>query len=279
MGKIKLIATDLDGTLLNSAKEITPRTLAALESAVENGTLFVPATGRSFLLAPPEIIEMPFVKYMICLNGADIRDKETGEILASAEIPNELALSVLDYLDTQPVIYECCYDNRPTMSAAHKALARDYTVDDETYYMIMNERRLVPDLKQALLEWGAPVQKIQCYFRDVTKKPEYMKLFGERFPELAVVSSIINNVEMTNKNATKGGGVRMLCEILGIDMAEVMTFGDDINDISMIEPAGYGVAMGNANPAVKTAAALVAPDCDNEGVAYMVEKYVLGKTE
>lgn len=272
---VRLIAADLDGTLLNSRKEFTERTINAIRRAAENGVVFVPATGRSIRLVPEEIRGQDFVRHIITLNGARIIDLEKQRDVAVSVLDNQTALDLLDYLDRLPVIYECCIDNVNQMGAAHKAKIREYTMTEETYQMLLTGRQQVPDLKQTVRDWGGPVQKVQFFFRDPAQKAGYMERMRREFPQLSVASSEVNNVEMNHKNANKGEALRTICSYLGIDPAQAMAFGDDVNDLGMIRLAGIGVAMGNAYEAVKAEADLVAPACDEEGVARVIEELCL----
>ena len=273
--EIRLIATDLDGTLLDSEKRFTPRTINAIRRAAENGVVFVPATGRSVRLVPDYIKGHDFVRHLITLNGARIIDLEKRKDIAVNVLDNGTALDIMEYMDGLPVIYECCFDNLNQMGAAHKARIADYTVDEITFQMLLNERAQVPDLKQAVKKWGGPVQKVQFYFPDPAQKPYYLELMQKAFPQISVVSSIVNNVEMTHQRANKGEALRTVCGYLGIEPAQAMAFGDDLNDIGMIRLAGIGVAMGNAYEAVKAEADIVAPTCDEDGVARVIEELCL----
>ena len=114
--QIRLIAFDLDGTLLNAAKVLTQRNKAALEHAAEKGILIVPTTGRLFDAIPEEIREFPFLRYAITINGAAVFDTETGDNIYRAEIPIEQAIEIMSYLDKFPIIYDCYKDNTGWMT-------------------------------------------------------------------------------------------------------------------------------------------------------------------
>ena len=111
MNSVKLLALDLDGTLLNSQKELTPRTRDALYAAAEAGVEIVPTTGRFFTGMPEVIQKLPFLHYAITINGAQVYDIRAEKAVSRAEIPLETALRVLEYLDGFPVIYDCYQDN------------------------------------------------------------------------------------------------------------------------------------------------------------------------
>lgn len=118
MRKIRIIALDLDGTLLNSNKELTPENFAALQKAADAGIEIVPTTGRFYGGMPEVIRKMPFVHYVITINGAAVYDVRKQQDIAKAEIPMQKAVEIMEYLDTLPVIYDCYMDNWGWMTRA-----------------------------------------------------------------------------------------------------------------------------------------------------------------
>ena len=103
---IRIIALDLDGTLLNSNKELTERNYRALEAAAAKGIQIVPTIGRLYDGMPQMIRDLPFVNYAITINGAQVRHVHTGEVLYRAEIPWQQAVELMKYFDTLPVVYD-----------------------------------------------------------------------------------------------------------------------------------------------------------------------------
>ena len=112
----RLIAFDLDGTLLDSEKRIPAENIAALRRAAEKGAYIVPATGRILGGIPEELSALPFIRYYVCINGAAVMDAQTGEALYRAEIALDTALRFYEYMDTLPVIYDCYQDGRGWMT-------------------------------------------------------------------------------------------------------------------------------------------------------------------
>ena len=147
--QIRLIAFDLDGTLLNAAKVLTQRNKAALEHAAEKGILIVPTTGRLFDAIPEEIREFPFLRYAITINGAAVFDTI------------EQAIEIMSYLDKFPIIYDCYKDNTGWMTQSMWDQAEVFAPN--AYYLssIRTRRKPVPELKEYLREQGGSVQKIQ----------------------------------------------------------------------------------------------------------------------
>ena len=270
---IRIIALDLDGTLLNTEKQISQENLAALWRAAEAGIHIVPTTGRFYNGMPLAIRELPFIRYAITINGAEVADYQTGEELYKADIPLERALELMRYLDTLPVIYDCYQDNAGWISEHLKARI-DSTVKDPHFRRMLHElRKPVPELKAFVTERGRDVQKIQFFIPTPELRLELLQTLPERFPDLAVSSSVSENIEVNSAQATKGRALLALAERLGIPQEGTMAFGDGLNDLSMIRAAGIGVAMKNACEEAKSAADYITRSCDEHGVAYGINKF------
>ena len=133
---VKLIALDLDGTLLDPDKNLTRENYAALEKAANDGLLLVPTTGRFYPAMPESIRSLPFVRYVIAVNGARVTDTKTGEVLYQAEIPADEAVEIMTYLDTLPVIYDCFMNDAAYMSRCMWDRIPDFAPDKHYYKML-----------------------------------------------------------------------------------------------------------------------------------------------
>lgn len=276
MPDIRLIALDLDATLLNTDKQLTPGNQAALERAAAMGVEIVPATGRFFSGMPEEIKSLPFLHYAITVNGAQVCDVRRDCAVCKAEMPLDLALEIMTFLDGFPLIYDCYQDNWGWMSRKLWEIAGEFAPNEHYRILLHDFRKPVPELKAFLRERGRDVQKISLYVKDKTFHRELYNELTRRFPEALVTSSIWNNIELNSRDGNKGGAVLKLAETLGLQPSQTMAFGDGLNDLSMIEKAGIGVAMGNSEPEVLAAADWVAPDCDHDGVAAGIERFCFG---
>ena len=272
MTDIRVIALDLDGTLLNSRKELTPRTYRALQAAAEAGIEIVPTTGRFFDGMPKAVQDLPFLHYAITINGARVTDLRTGEVVSQAEIPLETALAVMERLDKLPVIYDCYQDNWGWMTRSLYDRSPEFVQNPHILRMVQELRTPVDDLKTTLRQRGRGVQKIQFFVKDMAVRQEVLDTFEGLFPGLAVTSSLANNVEINDRRANKGDALQALAAYMGIGVGQTMSFGDGLNDLTMIRAAGIGVAMANSCPEVLAAADRVAPSCDEDGVAAVIEK-------
>ena len=275
---IRIIALDLDGTLLNSNKELTAGNLAALERAAAAGIEIVPTTGRFFGGMPKVIRELPFIHYAITINGAEVADLRTGEVIYKAELPWQQAIDLMTMLDELPVIYDCYQNNAAWMTAALKEQI-DTTVSSAHYRKMLHElRQPVPELKATLAQRQQDVQKVQFFTAHPDLRLQLMEELPHRFENLCVSSSVVDNVEINQIHANKGEALLALAAHLGLKREQTIAFGDGLNDLSMLEQAGIGVAMSNACPEAKALADWIAPSCDEDGVARGIERFCFGET-
>ena len=268
---IRLIALDLDGTLLNSAKELTPRSRAALDAAAEAGIEIVPSTGRFYGGMPEVIRALPYVRYAITINGAQVYDIRNDCSLYSALIPLDEAVEIMAFLDGKPLIYDCYMDNRGWMTESMWNRSAEFAPDEHYRKMLRELRTPVPELKAFLLARGTDVQKIQFFTKDLALRDRLLEEIGQRFPALIVSSSLANNVEINNEKANKGEALLHLAAQLGLSRTQTMAFGDGLNDLRMLSDAGIGVAMENARPEVFAVSDRVTLSNDRDGVAAVIE--------
>lgn len=273
MPAVKLLALDLDGTLLNSKKELTPRTRDALYAAAEAGVEIVPTTGRFFTGMPEVIQKLPFLHYAITINGAQVYDIRRQKAVSTAEIPLETALRVLEYLDSFPVIYDCYQDSWGWMTRAMQENAAAFVPFDYALRMVRALRTPVDELKAYLRERNRGVQKLQLFTPDDALRRQLFKDLTARFGTLNVSTSMPCNIEINDAHANKGEAIASLAAYLGLPMAATMAIGDGLNDRSMIQMMGLGVAMANACPEILALADEVTASCDEDGAALAIERH------
>ena len=275
--EIGLIALDLDGTLLDSRKALSERNYRALEAAAAKGIAIVPTTGRFFSGMPKAVLELPFLRYAITINGARVYDAREDAVLRQAEMPAALAVDIMAFLDGYGVAYDCYQDDWGWMTAAVLAQAETFAPDRYYLDLISRLRTPVPELKAYIGERGRGVQKVQAYFREdqTALRGELLRTLGTRFPDTAVSSASPRNIEINSAAASKGKAVLALAEHLGLRREQTMAFGDGLNDLSMLTMAGIGVAMANACPEALAAAPERTASCDEDGVALAIERICL----
>ena len=270
----KLISFDLDGTFLKDDKTIPQENLETIEKAAAAGVYIVPCSGRIFPGMPEELKKAEYIRYYICANGSAIYDKQEDKVIAKAEIAQETALRLAEYMDTLPVIYDCYQDDMGYMTREMYDVIEDWAYTPAMGTYMKRIRKPVPDLKKMIAERNRPVMKMQMHFKDLAERSRQLELLPKLFPELTATSSIANNIEINSVYATKGQAVKTLCAHLGIELSEVMAFGDGTNDISMIRAAGLGVAMENGEKPVLDAADWIAGNNNDSGMAKVIKKFI-----
>ena len=278
MKHIKLVASDLDGTLLNKNKEITPRLFAALQKLDELGILFVPATGRPFSTVPQAIKELPFLKYVITSNGAAIYDAAEQKNIIENHLTPEAVDAVIAIARELPVITEYFIEGKAYIA---KNIYDDLTpfdlTESHTAY-IKNSRTPVADFWNEMKRNDTVLENINLVFKDM----ELRKEIWDRLKNLglsSVTASTTKNIEITSLSATKAKALEKLCKVLGLERKNVLAMGDGDNDMPMIQFAGIGVAMANGEEHIKQAADILADDCNDFGAAKILEQIIEEQTK
>ena len=274
MADIKLIAFDLDGTLLNDNKELTAENRIALLEAADKGIHLVPATGR-FSGAMPEFFRDLPIRYAIFMNGALIYDLHEQKVLDEVLVSWEQGIEVFRYFEWLPVIYDCYVDNKAFMSAAHRPYIAEHALNEHFLWMMRDLRTTVPELKEFLAEKKTDIQKLQVYFQPQHYPLRAQLLENLKIPGISISSSIANNLELNHQNATKGHALQKLSAMLNIPIESTMSFGDSSNDLTMIQMAGIGVAMENGIESVRNVADYVTGNCNDSGLAAAIRKFCL----
>lgn len=267
---IKIIALDLDGTLLNSDKELSPENRQALEWAASQGIEIVPTTGRFFGAMPQVIRDLPFVHYAITINGAQAYDVAQDKVLHRAELSAEQAVAIMEYLDGYPVIYDAYMNNWGWMTKSMHARAEEYIDDPYFMDMVRTFRNTVPDLKNHLASCEETVQKVQFYTKDQRLRGEVLCGLSQGYDHLSVTYAMPFNAEINLDTANKGEALLRLADHLGVAHEDTMAMGDGSNDLSMVVASGIGVAMENAIPELKEAADYITASNDHHGVAQAI---------
>ncbi len=267
---IKLVTIDIDGTLLNSERKLTDEVKKAIQEATKKGVNIVLATGR------PTIGVMPLIKelgldnehgFMITYNGGMIQNAGTEEVLI------QHPLSFEDYLDVELL-------SRKLGVHFHvQDYERMYTANRDISEYTINEAFLtgIPVSYRAVSEMTPDINIIKSMMIDDkdTLDRAIARIPNSYKDKFSMVKSAPYYYEILSKNATKGLAVKELSELLNIKPDEVMAIGDNENDLSMIEVAGIGVAMGNAVPAVLEIADKITKSNDEHGVAHAINEWVL----
>ncbi|WP_062106883.1 Cof-type HAD-IIB family hydrolase [Bacillus niameyensis] len=243
VGSFKLIALDMDGTLLNHQQEISEENQKAIAEAMEKGIHVVLSTGRHLHSTKPYADSMQLASYLVVINGSQIWDP-SGNLLESHPLHEDLIRS----------IWELCNQHNGRFWAM--------TAESEFRDGFPNE---IPG--REWLKFGFDL--------DTHEVREAILTELRKNKQLEISNSSPLNIEVNALGINKANALKKICGLLGITMDEVMAVGDSLNDLAMIQEAGCGVAMGNAQNAVKEAADWVTDTNDADGVAKAIRHWVL----
>lgn len=274
MNKIRMIAFDLDGTLLDSEKQITEYTKEVLKQAAGRGIEIVPSTGRPFKGVPKDVLNLPGVRYAVTSNGARMIEVKSGETVDSMLLSFENAKEILDIFREYDTIRDVFYDGRGYTERKKTVHIERYMVKPVMAEYFRASRIAVDDIDELFLKENRAVDKVHALFADLGERQEAFERL-RNLPAAEPSSSVKNNIEVNAAGVHKGIGLKRLGDMLGIRTDEILAFGDGLNDIRMLRTAGIGVAMENASQEVKEAADDTAFSNDRDGVAKYIEKHVL----
>ncbi|CAH2212324.1 Cof-type HAD-IIB family hydrolase [Tepidibacter aestuarii] len=263
--KYKLIVTDMDGTLLSNHKEITKENKTALKKAKEMGVNVAIATGRIYTSARYYANLLGLDAPIIACNGAIIREEKTNNTLYENTM-NEDACKIVANICEKFGIYYHFYNDSGFYCKELKYSSLQYSKWNETQ---TEENRLNIQIMDDPIEFIQNTDNILKFviIDDDLDKLDKVKNELDKIDNIEVSKSWHNNIEVMNKGVSKGQAVKKLAEHFGVNQDEIITFGDNFNDLSMIEYAGMGVAMGNSEDKVKKKANFITDSNDQNGVA------------
>ena len=270
---IKVIGLDLDGTVFDDRKNISPRTIAAIQAAAEKGVAVLPATGRFLVGLPESFVGLEGVRYALTSNGASVTELATGRQLVSRLMPGDVAEKIMQVLSGFECVANAYIDGRGVASDAFYRNLNEWY--EGTGFVSYLRNFAHPDLTplQIVQAHSGKVEKISALFHTPEERIQAMAALKDIPCEMC--SSLPNNIEISAAGVDKGEGLLQLARVLGWGPENVMACGDSSNDLAMIQKAGLGVAMGNASEDVKQAADYITLTNNEDGVAAAIEKFVL----
>jgi len=289
---IKLIASDMDGTLLNHNHKIPKENVKLINFAKNQGIEFVVATGRAYYEALPALNEENISCDVISFNGGIVYDKNGNIISITPMVPKDLYYTI-EILKSFDISYQLYTKNT--------IYTRSIETDINAYIDLIKSNGYEPDVEhlraeaQQKLDLGyiTEVDNIELYLNeeenppikiiaisnDISKLENATKLLSEN-TNISVTSSGANNVEIMHKNATKGEALKEIAKIYGINLENTVAIGDNLNDQAMLDIVRYSVAMKNGNTILKEQAKYVTEKTNSEGgVADSVMKLLKEKNE
>ena len=263
----KLIALDMDGTVLGSDKKLSPGVLTAMQQAIDSGIIVTISTGRPIVAMRNyreilELVDTPIITY----NGAKVIDPRDQRVLYQENLDQRAAKEIFLRGEAFGTV-QCVWSNDRLYLSKHNEKTQQYVGLSKI------EASLVTDIDEILAQGS--VTKI-LWIDDAPTIARYQEELAGTLPE-AVTSctSSPRFLEFFSSKVSKGLALQFLGEHHDIAQAEIIAVGDADNDISMLEYAGLGVAMGNATDAIKAGADFVTLTNDEGGVAHVIEKFLL----
>lgn len=282
---IKVIASDMDGTLLNNQHRFSEKTIQSIQKACEKGIRFMVVTGRNFVSAMQALEGTGLVCDYIVSSGAEIRNQQK-QVQMSIALSFEECEFLYEKLKKYPIAIMFCSELLNYMlgtfeeadSGILNYIKYFYDTKDweelkksELYRQMWEKTKVLPDY-EALKKNNVPISKMFLVSDHVDMLQE-IKNELEKNEKLAVSSSFKNNLEVTDVKAQKGPILKQYIENLGYTMDEVMVLGDSLNDLSMIEmDFGATIAMENADEEIKKASKYITKSNEEDGVAYVIDE-------
>lgn len=254
----KLIVTDMDGTLLNGEHEISDENKNVLKKVADKGIKVAIATGRIYESTIKYARELDIKTPIICCNGALIKE-ENGNIIYISKIEYDLCANIIDILEDYNIYYQCFTDDTIFTPYINEWL-RKYQMQEDLNIKIIESDNIKEIIK------GKDILKFLIIESDLSLLSKVEKEL-KNIKDIELTKSFFDNIEIMKKGVNKGSAVESLAKYLGVDKSEVITFGDNHNDLSMIMYAGMGVAMGNAEDIVKENSNFITDKNTENGVA------------
>ena len=272
--RIRMVGLDLDGTLLNEKKELTPYTEKVIEEAIRQGVIVLVATGRPWMGVPEELRTFPGMRYALTSNGARVIDTSTGEVLDEHLLARDLAKKTLEICGKYDTLQEVYFDGQGYAESDKMEHVEKYHHNPNMWNYIRTTRIPTDDIIGLVEGETRNLDKVQALFADMDEREKAWKEL-EKVEGLELVGSLKYNIEVNAAGVNKGTGLVNLGKLLGISREEIMACGDGDNDTVMLREVGLGVAMANAEEQVKEAADYITLSNEEDGAAMAIEKFAL----
>lgn len=273
MIKYKWCVCDMDGTLLNSQNSISPENERALKELQKEGVKVMVASGRVDLLLKPYLKQLEPEGYVISCNGALIRDTRTMETVYSHTMDGKAASNIVNHCKECGIDYfvytaDFVYSNKNNPRAlryenSNKELSRE--LQFPIRYLETGTEEELKDLE---------ILKVLLICKDQQQVFSMQTVFSD-FSDITAVSSASGLLDIMASHTSKGRALKTLAEQNGVGMEEIIAFGDNYNDMDMLEQAGLPIAMDNSVEELKRIAKYVTKSNDESGIAYAIRHYIL----
>lgn len=270
---VSMVFADMDGTFLATDKSVPPENVRALDRLADADIPFVPCTGRSVKGVPPSLLAHPATRYAVGSNGAVVFDVAAQVPLRVAAMDKERVLALFELVSAWDLActFDVFADGEIYAERVRYDAMGSFGIDEPTLAMLRRIRQPVDESVAQILGRVQQVEKVTCFWcgeRDCAGLAEAICTVGG----LSSAHGHPKNFEMQAEGVSKGSALVWLCAHAGREAATTVAFGDEANDVSLLQAAGTGVAMANATPEVLRAADVVTGSNDEGGVAQYLER-------
>lgn len=271
MDNFELISFDMDGTLLDSQKRISPSSIEMIKKASDAGKIVILSTGRCLSELQPYLKILPEIQYIISVSGALVYDLVNKNTIFSQTISVPTVHHILhEAADFDLMIHLLSHDS--IVQKNKIGHMKDYHMG--IYQTMFEEITIQPkDIFDYYKNKSVPLYKINFYMKNQHDRSALKKRIQSM--QLTIVDAEHSSLECTAQNVSKAVGLKKLCDHLQISMEKTIAVGDADNDFEILSCAGLSVAMGNATQSIKNIADVTVHDNDHDGCAYAIMKYLL----
>ena len=270
----KLIAIDMDGTLLNSQNKISQRNIKTLQEAAKKGIYIVLSTGRILKSALYYSKSLESINFIIACNGAIISPRYGQDIIYEKAIEMGSIKKIIELAESSGIYYHFYGKDTLYSKVMDESIIKYYKSYEDSLGKQGIKFKVLRDPMAFLKNREAKIYKFVFIEDDRDKLLDFRQRL-KNIEKIGVSSSWFNNVEAMGKTISKGSSLEYLCRFLNIDKSQVVSIGDNENDISMFQISELAIAMGNGERIAKEYSHVVTDTNDEDGVANAIEKYVL----
>lgn len=276
--EIKLVAMDIDGTLLGSTKKLTNYTRKVLKQAAQQGIHLVIASGRALKAVPEALLSIEGMGYIITSNGSSIFRLNDQKRVYGKDMTNKQVNAVMEFYDLYECPMEVFIGGEAYASKLYYEHPEQFGASASAAEYVRTTRKPVDDICAFIRLNCHNIEGIN-FIVDDPKLKATMRGQLEQMEGIYVTSSVPRYIEVSHGDVCKRNAIQWLAEYLNVNQEEIAAFGDGENDIEMLQYAGIGVAMENGVDSLKCIADKIAPSVENDGVARIIEEFFIENSQ
>ena len=268
--EIKLIALDLDGTVLTDNNTLSDRVKRSLERAIQSGIEVVAASGRPYGSMPKNVLGIKGLNYSITSNGAAVHDN-SGRRIHSTLVSENDVISLLKITEGHDLIFEAYVKGLTYTDSRYTSNPLKYGCSEAYVDYVKASHGHIDNMREFIYNHRKELDSIEIICTNAKKRAHIRQLAEDITSGFYITSSSENFIEFMDKSATKGNAVNWLCNYLDVKTENTCACGNADNDADMIEQSGFGAAVENASRLCLDCADIIVPSNNNDGVARLIE--------